>query len=329
MRVRSAVLAVGAAAVLLSALSAWTFAEEPSEALTRGKVAMDAGKAQEAAEAFTAVTKSSEASKQQHWEALIRLAVARRVLGDLKGSADAFEQAWHDYGDDREARRFLLESVGSAVPGTERWNEVWKDVRLEIDRTVPTEPAVRVLWPGVPAHFERSTRTPLVNLDFKDGDYNDILRLVADLSGFNIVVNPGTRGTVTYHTQNTPWDTMLHDILAPYGYVARIEGNVVRIGRPEDIAPQAGQNASQPVERFTGKPIDIEYHDVALADVLREIAAHGGARAEIPEGVSGRVTLKLDHVPWDQAFDLVVRLNGLAWTREGDVFRLQLRGHAR
>ena len=37
----------------------------------------------------------------------------------------------------------------------------------------------------------------------------------------------------------------------------------------------------------------------------------------------GRVFFKLDEVPWDQAFDLLVRLNGLAWTRTGDVIRVE------
>jgi type IV pilus assembly protein PilQ len=37
----------------------------------------------------------------------------------------------------------------------------------------------------------------------------------------------------------------------------------------------------------------------------------------------GKVTLKLNDVPWDQAFDLVIRTNGLTWTRTGDVIRVE------
>ena len=37
----------------------------------------------------------------------------------------------------------------------------------------------------------------------------------------------------------------------------------------------------------------------------------------------GKVTLKLNDVAWDQAFDLLVRVNGLAWTRTGDVIRVE------
>ena len=45
--------------------------------------------------------------------------------------------------------------------------------------------------------------------------------------------------------------------------------------------------------------------------------------------VSGRVTLKLNRVPWDQAFDVVVRVNGLAWSRQGGVIRVAPRPKAK
>ena len=46
---------------------------------------------------------------------------------------------------------------------------------------------------------------------------------------------------------------------------------------------------------------------------------------ELPEGVAGRVHFKLDEVPWDQAFDLLTRVNGLSWSRRGDVIRVGFR----
>jgi type IV pilus assembly protein PilQ len=61
---------------------------------------------------------------------------------------------------------------------------------------------------------------------------------------------------------------------------------------------------------------------------LREVAAHAHASVEVPEGVMGRVTFMLDEVPWDQALDLLVRLNGLTWTRTGHVIRIEPPGRA-
>ena len=49
------------------------------------------------------------------------------------------------------------------------------------------------------------------------------------------------------------------------------------------------------------------------------------------EGVGGHVTFKLNEVPWDQAFDLLTRVNGLTWSRAGGVIRVGFReaAHAR
>lgn len=66
----------------------------------------------------------------------------------------------------------------------------------------------------------------------------------------------------------------------------------------------------------------MDYHDRDLREVLAELAAAGGVTVVTDPAVEGRVTFKLNQVPWDQAFDLVVRVNGLEWTRDGDTLRV-------
>ena len=118
-------LALGVVAVLAAVAAS---AEEPAAALARGKLEADLGHHAVAAEAFASVAQEPEASVPQRWEALVRLGVARRDAGDASGSVDAFEEAYRSYGKDPEALRFLLEAVGSALPGRERWEEVWRQV---------------------------------------------------------------------------------------------------------------------------------------------------------------------------------------------------------
>jgi hypothetical protein len=295
-------------------LAAAAGAEEPAEALARGKLEADLGHFAVAAEAFASAAKAADATVPQRWEALVRLAVARRDAGDPKGSADAFEEAFRVYGKDEEALRFVLLAAGSALPGKERWEEVWRQVVLDVDRRVPERPEVRVVWPGIPFGLCPCSGSP-VDLDFKDGDFQDIFRLFADISGLNVVVQPGVQGRVTYRAIKEPWDEVLDRLLAPNGFVARSEGNVLWIGRPEE----AGERRA-----FRGQPISFEFRDKDLVETLREVAGHGHASVQVPDGVSGRVTFKLDEVPWDQAFDLLVRANGLTWTRTGDVIRVDV-----
>jgi hypothetical protein len=288
-------------------------AEEPAAALARGKLEADLGRHAVAADAFASVVRAPAATTPQRWEALVRLGVARGDVGDAEKSADAFEEAFRTYRKDPVALRFLLKAVGSALPGRERWEEVWGQVELEVERRDPERPVVRVRWPGVAFSLCPCSGTP-VDLDFEDGDLQEVFRLFADISGLNVVVHPGTRGLVTYRASREPWDQVLDRLLAPNGLVARLEGNVLEIGPSRAF----GERRS-----FTGEAISFAFVRTDLVEALREVAARAHASVEVPEGVTGRVTFKLDEVPWEQAFDLLVRLNGLTWRRTGDVIRVE------
>jgi hypothetical protein len=306
------------AVLVLLAVSA-AGAEDPTQTLTRGKLETDLGHHDVAAEAFTSVASSAQATASQRWEAQVRLAVARRDAGDARGSAAAFEEAFRSHGKDPDAMRFLILAAGGAIPGKERWEAVWQQVTLEVDRRDAERPYVRVRWPGVPSGLCPCTGTG-ISLNFKDGDYQQIFRLFADTSGLNVVVQPGTQGQITYRAANRPWDEVLEQMLAPNGLVARIQGNVLWIGRPEE----AGERRS-----FTGKPIRFEFAGKELVAALREIASNGPASVEVPPGVAGHVTLKLEDVPWDQAFDVLANVNGLTWTRTGNVIHVAMRRRSR
>ena len=310
-------VATVATALVVASASA---AEDPAEALARGKLESDLGHHAVAAEAFATAAQAPDATAAQRWEALGRLGVARREAGDAKGSVAAFEQAYRQYGRDPEALRFLILAVGGALPGKERWDAVWQQVTLEADRRDPDHPTIHARWPGVAGGLCPCTSTTVVSLDVKDGDLQDVFRMFADVTRMNVVVQPGTQGHVTYRASQRPWDEALEQLLSPNGYAALIQGNVIRVGRPGDL----GERRS-----FSGKPISVDFKDKGLIEALKEVAANGAARLEVPPGVGGRIWLKLDDVPWDQTFDLVAWANGLTWKRTGDVIRLSLRERAR
>jgi type IV pilus secretin PilQ/predicted competence protein len=74
-----------------------------------------------------------------------------------------------------------------------------------------------------------------ISLDFKDGDLQDIFRLFADISGLNVVVNPGVSGKVTLKLNEVPWGRALELILKTNGLGCVLEGNVIRIATLSDL----------------------------------------------------------------------------------------------
>lgn len=74
-----------------------------------------------------------------------------------------------------------------------------------------------------------------ISLDFKDGDLIDLFRLMSEISGLNIIVNPGITGRVSLSVKEVPWDQALDLILKTQGLGYTVDGNVVRIARIADL----------------------------------------------------------------------------------------------
>lgn len=72
-------------------------------------------------------------------------------------------------------------------------------------------------------------RGELVSFDFKDADIRDVLRILADISGFNMIIARNVQGGVTLKLNNVPWDQALDVVLEDAGLGAFIEGNVMRV----------------------------------------------------------------------------------------------------
>ncbi|MGM0982916.1 MAG: type IV pilus secretin PilQ [Pseudomonadota bacterium] len=70
---------------------------------------------------------------------------------------------------------------------------------------------------------------------------------------------------------------------------------------------------------YTGERITLNFQDIEVRSVLAIIADFTGLNLVASDSVTGRVTLNLEDVPWDQALDLVLKSHGLASRQEGNV----------
>ena len=76
---------------------------------------------------------------------------------------------------------------------------------------------------------------------------------------------------------------------------------------------------TEPSERYAGKRISLDFQDAEITSVLRLIADVSGYNMVVGEGAKAKVSLKLLNVPWDQALDLILKLNQLGQIREGNI----------
>ena len=66
--------------------------------------------------------------------------------------------------------------------------------------------------------------------------------------------------------------------------------------------------------KYRGATMDLDVKAADLKDVLRLLADVGKVNLVVPEDVSGRVTLRLKRVPWDQVLCTVAAAHKLTIT---------------
>ena len=80
-----------------------------------------------------------------------------------------------------------------------------------------------------------------ISVNLKDVDLKDFFRLIHEISGLNVVLDPSVHGTVTLVLDEVPWDQGLDIVLRNNGLTKEIDGNVLRIATQDTLRHEADQ----------------------------------------------------------------------------------------
>src|SRR5215475_4358339 len=90
----------------------------------------------------------------------------------------------------------------------------------------------------------RVTPSKTVSLEVQGADVRDVLRLLADTGGINILIRGDVQGTVTTRLLDVPWEQALDAILQLTGLAQERRGNMILVG-PAEILRGARQERVQ------------------------------------------------------------------------------------
>lgn len=74
-----------------------------------------------------------------------------------------------------------------------------------------------------------------LSFNFQDIEIRAVLQILAEFSGFNLIVSDSVTGNITLRLQNVPWDQALDIILRSKNLDKRQLGNVILIGPTQEI----------------------------------------------------------------------------------------------
>jgi type IV pilus assembly protein PilQ len=109
---------------------------------------------------------------------------------------------------------------------------------------------------------------------------------------------------------------------------AKTEG--AEVAKDTSVAANAGADAGATGElsalledqQYTGRLISLDLQDTDIDNALRIIAEVSNLNIVTTQDVQGKITLRLIDVPWDQALDVILKINSLGKVQEGNVVRI-------
>ncbi|MEQ8486617.1 MAG: type IV pilus secretin PilQ family protein [Pseudomonadales bacterium] len=117
--------------------------------------------------------------------------------------------------------------------------------------------------------------------------------------------------------QRGPHTVFMVDATGNYDYLAYQADNTLSI----DVNPVTEEERARRDDAFkyTGEKLSLNFQDIEVRSVLQLIADFTDLNLVASDTVSGRITLRLKNVPWDQALELILKTKGLDQRQVGNV----------
>ena len=93
--------------------------------------------------------------------------------------------------------------------------------------------------------------------------------------------------------------------------------------RPREIAnPYETRTLGAGDKQYTGEPITLNLKDADIKDTLQRFSELTQLNIVLDPDVRGTVTVSLQDIPWDQALELILKINQLGYVLEGNIMRI-------
>jgi type IV pilus assembly protein PilQ len=97
-----------------------------------------------------------------------------------------------------------------------------------------------------------------ISVNLKDVDLKDFFRLIHEISGLNVVLDPNVKGTLTIVLDDVPWDQALDIVLKNNELSRQLDGNVLRIATVDTMRKEAeSRRAEQEAEALAVDKVSV------------------------------------------------------------------------
>lgn len=180
----------------------------------------------------------------------------------------------------RQSRTVSTESVKDELP------EIQSGIDGLLEATTVESEEAGAFGPSVLGQARGYTGRR-IDLDLKDADIHNVLRLIGDVSRRNIVVADDVSGTVTIRLRNVPWDQALAVILQSKKLGMVEQGNLLRIA-PLDVLQKERE---QEIER---RKMEVELAPIETRLIPISYASAADLEQRLQPLLSDRGSISID-----------------------------------
>jgi len=280
-----------------------------------------------------------------------------RIVLDMPGVSNALTQKHHDLGIGNARRLSVISTADRtrAIVNLTRLTGYESEVRgntlyLVVGTSGPGTVASGVQQPGAatvdaPAPAYASGESVVTGVDFRRGGQGEgrviiglsdpkapvdvamdggkirieirNTRLPAELQRRLDVTDFATPVQIVDALQSGSHTTLTLSATGDFDYLAYQADNTLSI----DVSPLTREEVSErdDIFRYTGEKLSLNFQDIEVRSVLQLIADFTDLNLVASDTVSGRITLRLKNVPWDQALELILKTKGLDKRQVGNV----------
>jgi hypothetical protein len=161
-----------------------------------------------------------------------------------------------------------------------------------------------------------------VDLDFKGMSLHDVLRVISESCGLNIVAPDNIDAKITLNLKKAPCDQALEVLLESHGlwYRYRKAGNILLVAPRGALDREAEAQLARDRANIVddqlplGPDLDLDFKNAPLHDLMRIFADMAKVNVIIPDHLMVKVTVKLTKTPWGVALRTILESHGL-WYR--------------
>jgi type IV pilus assembly protein PilQ len=126
-----------------------------------------------------------------------------------------------------------------------------------------------------------------IDIDLKDADVHNVLRLLADTGRVNIITADNVAGTVTIRMRNVPWDQALDVVLQAKNLGMEQRGNIIRVAPLADLEKEREMAIARAKQELQLAPLETRLIPVSYAQA-------GDIQERARDLLSGRGSIAVD-----------------------------------